>query len=166
MDTRNIEQILTKDSFTRHVFQGVYPVDCLPERIDSYPTAIICNTDPSDRPGAHWVAMYFDDAMCGEFFDSFGFHPSYHHENFTRFMNKHSIRWTYNMNQLQSVLATTCGQFCVFYLLHRCRRVDLSKIVHMFTNDKHLNDVLVNDFISDNYSFSYPIVDVTLLHRY
>ena len=38
-------------------FDGVFSVDTLPRT----PRLLVCNTDPSDRPGRHWVVIYVKD---------------------------------------------------------------------------------------------------------
>jgi len=35
-------------------FDGVFSIDTLPDR----PRLLVCNTDPSDKPGRHWVANW------------------------------------------------------------------------------------------------------------
>ena len=35
----------------------------------------ICNTDPSDIPGQHWIAIALSKAGVGEYFDSVGLPP-------------------------------------------------------------------------------------------
>ena len=52
-------------------FDGVFSVDTLPDR----PRLLVCNTDPSHRPGRQWVAICVNDGR-GEYFDSFGRRPS------------------------------------------------------------------------------------------
>jgi hypothetical protein len=32
----------------------------------------VCNTDPSTKPGRHWIAIYVDEDGGREYFDSFG----------------------------------------------------------------------------------------------
>ena len=52
-------------------FDGVFSVDNLPED----PHLLVCNTDPSDKPGRHMVAIYIENGR-GDFFDSFGRRPN------------------------------------------------------------------------------------------
>ena len=52
------------------VFVGVFSVDNLPEE----PHLLVCNTDPSDKPGRHWTAIYIENGR-GNFFDTFGRRP-------------------------------------------------------------------------------------------
>jgi hypothetical protein len=36
-----------------------------------YPSAYVVNSDRSDGPGEHWIAVYFCKDGCAEFFDSY-----------------------------------------------------------------------------------------------
>ena len=38
-------------------FDGVFSSDRLPTK----PRLLVCNTDPSDESGEHWIAIYVDD---------------------------------------------------------------------------------------------------------
>jgi len=69
-------------------FDGVFSIDTLPEN----PRLLECNTDPSNEPGRHWVAMCVRDGR-GEFFDSFGRAPN---AIFERYLNRHCLYWTFN----------------------------------------------------------------------
>jgi hypothetical protein len=69
MNTRDIDRFVR--GACRGVFQGVYSIDTLPET----PRLLVCNTDPSYKPGQHWVALYVDSRRRGEYFDSFGRKP-------------------------------------------------------------------------------------------
>jgi hypothetical protein len=44
-----------------------------------------------------------------------------------------------------------CGQYTLFFALHRCRRIPMSTIANMFTGSKEWNDELVRDFIDKWY---------------
>ena len=54
------------------------------------------NTDPMELPGAHWIAIYFDKQVKGEFFDSYGKHPIHHNKHFLDFMNRNAVEWEHN----------------------------------------------------------------------
>jgi hypothetical protein len=99
MNTEDIELILNADSICRQVFQGVFSSDMLPPN----PCLLVCNTDPSNKPGRHWIAIHLDDDDgSGEYFDSFGKPPNKHFENY---MNKHCRKWIFNQRQLLFVLS-------------------------------------------------------------
>ena len=50
--------------FCREKFQGVFSCDTLPPK----PTLLVCNTDPHDKPGTHWIEIYVDKNGRGEYF--------------------------------------------------------------------------------------------------
>ena len=63
MNTLEIESFLRRNC--SEDFQGVYSVDTLPDK----PKLLVCNTDPSTKPGKHWIAIYVDKRGLGEYFD-------------------------------------------------------------------------------------------------
>jgi hypothetical protein len=134
MNTEEIERALrtTKD------FDGVFSVDTLPDR----PRLLVCNTDPSTKPGRHWICICVQQGS-GEYFDSFGRRPSVQIE---RYLNRRCSSWTYNDRQLQSVISKFCGHYCIYYCVLRSRGLDMRKIVRSFTSDTALNDALVHRF--------------------
>jgi hypothetical protein len=136
MDADNIERLLTNQPH----FQGVFSADTLPNN----PCLLVCNTDPSMKPGEHWIAIYVNRNGCGEYFDSFGRPPNKH---FAQYMNFYCERWTFNKRCLQSRISAFCGYYCCLYVVLKCRGLDLTKIVAMFSNDTGYNDWLVHRFI-------------------
>ena len=58
--------ILKNDPFTKTVFTDVLPSDRLPREIRKRPRGYILNTDASDMPGSHWIAMYITEDGKGE----------------------------------------------------------------------------------------------------
>jgi hypothetical protein len=58
MNTFQIKHALEQDPVTRKIFCGVFPSDKLPQTIEKYPCGFVANTDPSSKPGTHWVAFY------------------------------------------------------------------------------------------------------------
>jgi len=138
MNTEQIERMIR-----RHVqdCNGVFSVDRLPSK----PHLLVCNTDPSHRPGEHWVTIYVDGKGChGEYFDSFG-RPS--PATLRRYLDEHCMYWNFNGKQLQSAVSPFCGHYCVSYCILRSHDIDMSRIVSSFTSDTGFNDVLVHGFI-------------------
>jgi len=72
MNTIEIEKLLS--ATCKYDFQGVYSIDTLPPK----PKLLVCNTDPSTKPGRHWISIYVSEDERGEYFDSFGRPPSKH----------------------------------------------------------------------------------------
>jgi hypothetical protein len=67
MNSLQIMNILKNDPFTKTVFTDVLPSDRLPREIRNGLRRYILNTDSSDMPGSHWVAMYLTEDGKGEF---------------------------------------------------------------------------------------------------
>ena len=135
MNTHQLESVIR-----RHVklFDGVFSSDRLP----SQPRLLVSNTDASDMPGEHWVAIYVDDdRRYGEYFDSLGRRPS---ATFERYMNEHCREWTFNCKQLQSGF---CEYYCAFFCILRSRGIDMYRFLRYFTRDTGLNDVVVHELI-------------------
>ena len=70
MQTDQISYLLSRDPMMCPY--DVVAKDCLPEIIDTYPNAIVCNTHDTDQPGEHWIAMYVDSKRHGDYFDPYG----------------------------------------------------------------------------------------------
>ena len=66
MNTLQLAQVLTKDPFTKGSFSGVYVCDELTSK------SFVVNTDPMELSGTHWIAIYFNEQVKGEFLDSYG----------------------------------------------------------------------------------------------
>jgi hypothetical protein len=98
-----------------------------------YLCGFVANTDPSSERGTHWVTFYFPSEEKGEFFDSYGHAPEYYRKSFGDFLK--SRAWDFKRRKLQSAWSDVCGQYCIFYLSHRARGLNMSKIVHLFNND-------------------------------
>ena len=159
MDTIQLIRALKSDRITNQCLGDVVPWDYLPSVV-LYPSVFITNTDDSSRGGSHWTAFYFNDLKEGEFFDSFGNPPEFYGQPFKRFLNRNSISYIYNNMPLQSDSTTVCGQYCLFYCLHRCRGISMHNIVRSFTENTLINDALVYDFIAEKHNVNVPIVDL------
>ena len=108
---------------------------------------LVCNTDPSHRPGEHWIAIYLDSNGTGEYFDSFGMEPK---PIFRRFLNRHCVSYVRNHEQLQSAISRFCGHYCVFYCLFKRLDYKMKDIVNCFGRDTALNDFVVHKFVCEN----------------
>lgn len=165
MNGLEIQTILKSDKHTKSVVTGVYSADKLPKAIKNLPTAFVANTDPSHKPGQHWIAVYISEDGNGEYFDSYG-QPPHGYPEFVSFLRKNCTTWIYNSKRLQDYFSTVCGQYCLFYLLHRCRGWSLDTITGLFSNDRRDNDQQVNDFIREQFSHDLKVTDTDfVLHQ-
>ena len=87
MNTKQLWNALTLNPVTNNNFDG----------IKEKPTLIVCNTDPSDKAGEHWVLFFFHDNTV-DFYDSLTHDIAYYGSEFIyfvkRFANnfKHTVR--------------------------------------------------------------------------
>ncbi len=151
MNTNQVRHALEQDAFTCKMLCGVFPSDKLLQTLEKYPCRFVANTDPSGKPGTHWVAFYIPSEGEGEFFDSYGQPPSFYRDSFADFLNKHSYEWKFNTHKLQSVWSDVCKQYCIFYLSHRARGFSMNKIAQLFNDNTMLNDTSVSQFVKNNF---------------
>ena len=53
-------------------YYDVIAKDDLPDIIDTYPSAFVCNTHNGDQPGEHWIVMYVNAKQRGDYFEPYG----------------------------------------------------------------------------------------------
>ena len=156
MNTSELLMSLNLDCCTKHHVGDVCAVDQLPSSIISnLPKIFIVNTDPHNLPGKHWVCFYIPHDGPIEFFDSLGKHPEFYSKLLEKFIYCHSNEFIYSSTPLQSNFSATCGHFCLFYGIHRCRGLPLYKIVKKFSKDKMVNDRIVQEFVKEHFSSSF-----------
>jgi hypothetical protein len=131
---------------TNSTFLGVFARDQLPKpgEVTEHPACLISNTDTSNEPGEHWVAMYFPNDANIEFFDSYANSPDYY--NFTIPTTTNLILSPF---QIQSYESNKCGHFSLFYLYKRACNLSISNIFDCFTTSYlNNNDYIVEKFVS------------------
>ena len=160
MNNLEIDRILTTNVETIKHFVGVYASDTLPTRPCSHrPCSYICNLDPADRPGSHWIAFYFPQHGPAEYFDSYGLDIS------SVFYDFIGINTTYIFNTcfLQHPLSAVCGQYCVYYIWQRglsthARMNTVLSIFHSY--DQYCNDSLVNALVEEKFNVDLNVYDL------
>ena len=92
MNTKQLWNALILNPVTNKYFDGIFSIDTLQD-IKEKPTLIICNTDPSYKPGEHWILFFFYDKSV-DFFDSLGRDITFYGSEFIDFVknfaNEHS----------------------------------------------------------------------------
>ena len=59
MDSNQLNRVMKSDRMGSIFFRGVFPADRFRDQtVAKLPNGYIINTDPSDEPGSHWVAVY------------------------------------------------------------------------------------------------------------
>lgn len=153
MNSSEIYSILKQDQFIDNInFLGVFPSDLIPLSALSYPCCLVVNTKPISSEGEHWVAIIKSSENIGYYFDSYGMSPANFPEAAT--VLDTTQKWDYNDVQLQSLLTTVCGQYCVFFLLHMARGLSPEKIINFLNDngDTAANDAFIFTFFKQHYT--------------
>ena len=147
MNTTQIRRAVMSDKSMGKNFRGVFANDVLNLKANvkvGVSNYYICNTAPHYHPGQHWVAIFIDETgTFAEFFCSYGQVPS---DEVKIFLKKHVHYCNTNNMQIQYPLSSVCGQYCIYYLYHRSRGMDLKDIIYMLDNDRD-SDRTVNNFV-------------------
>ena len=72
----------------------------------------IYNLEPSYMSGSHWVATYVKNGIIN-YFDSFGMPPF---QEIVNHAKRKNMTLLHQSDQIQNLLTTTCGYFCLFFL--------------------------------------------------
>ena len=102
------------------------------------------------------MLFYFDGGGRAEFFDSYGKSPEYYNEQFVTCLQRNSVVQSYNSEKLQNDSSNVCGQYCLFYLIHRLRNRSMYSILKLFENID-FNDQYVYDYISMTFPYCNEI---------
>ncbi len=159
MNSQEISRVLSENRITQNVFQGVYAADTLPAKFEKLPAAVVINTDPAKDSGQHWVSLFQDIIGPAEFFDSFGNTPDFYSIQLPFLQNGFVVQDL----KIQSDLSTVCGQYCMFFIYHKCLGRSFSDIVKLFSTNKMANDHMVCEFINREFSLKKPIMDIGFL---
>lgn len=144
MDSEQIYRIMTDYAYENE-FLGVFARDNIPLRSMHYPCGLIINTMPHNHNGEHWVAIYKDEYNKGFYFDSFGRNP--HFDEFYDCLN-FCDDWSYNKQQFQSIFTDVCGQYAIFFLLHKMHGYNSEEITHLIQNNCYTsNDLYMFNFV-------------------
>lgn len=149
MNTHQIQCAIDCEQEMSKQIIGVFAADQIPFH-RSTPFGFIVNTDPQSLPGKHWIACYVDSNNVLEIFDSYGNSSNIRSLFINRYM-KDFHRTMINPKRLQSSNSRVCGQYCLFYLMCRCRGYTMTDITNIFSQDFELNDQYVFDFIDTRF---------------
>jgi hypothetical protein len=160
MNSRQIYTIL--HSRIPNKFQGVFPSDKLPSKITVFPACFVINTDPSGKPGSHWVAIYIDTNKRGEYFDSYGRPPEI--LALIRFLNANSKCWEHNEKRVQGVFSSVCGHYSIYFILQRSSGTPMHSILDKFSSeDFEENDELVTEWLNENFELDTETYNVAFI---
>lgn len=152
MNTLDIQKVLKLHKCTKKYFKGVYAIDKIPKKVKSKPAMYVINTDKSNKPGQHWLAIYFSSTGCAEFFDSYGRAPS-KYTGLSKFLKLNSKCMIYNTKQIQSSFTGVCGQYCCVFLSTRCKQKSMKNFVKLFNTQNRLeNDIKIKQLFKKEFS--------------
>jgi hypothetical protein len=146
MNTVQIFKVLLSDIYVRRAsIVRVLAHDQLPNHIALTKTAaFVVNTDPSDQPGSHWVALYYNGLGQFEYFDSFGLPVL--HGDILSFVERNSNKpLVYNTRTLQDVLSNTCALYAIYFLLIKVRGGTMRRVLLPFGagHRQRINDRII-----------------------
>ena len=113
LNTKDIWQALTSNNVTEPFFDGVFPLDGL-KSIKHKPELIICNTDPSDKPGKHWLLFFFHGNIVN-FYDSLGNDLNYYDKKLITFVKKYADTIETSNVRTQPKNTSLCGHYCLYF---------------------------------------------------
>ena len=137
MNELEIDHYLSHDVYTKKYFRGVMAYDELPYTQKAKSGLYIVNTDISTGPGIHWVSILVGD-IC-EYFDPLGNPP----DKCKPFIENQEKVYIYSDKKIQAPESDVCGDYCVLFSYYRCREMSMKSFIAMFTEDKTLNDVMI-----------------------
>lgn len=142
MWTSDIDCILENHPSSRDHFIGTFARDTIPEHFNEGDCFVFNTNNSTDTKIGHWLAVFGGD-QCVEVFDPLG-KSSYHYG-----LGEFTAPLLENTKPLQGQHSTSCGQFCILYILLRCEGHTMKTIVDsVFTNDQIVNDKIVNKVVS------------------
>ena len=156
MNTKDIDDILLKDDFSKNYFIGTMARDQFIAILKDFVNKsgmIIFNTDELSKKGEHWIGFFKGEKQI-EFFDSFGRSldnfPDIKQQLFTLFPN---FKVEYNSAILQGITTTVCGDYCMFYCLLRSRFWTFSQIINVLKNihNTEIRDHSIRRMFLNNY---------------
>lgn len=163
MNNEQLSRLASSRKEIKKHFKGVYAVDRLPShRNFKKPASLICNLDPMDEPGSHWIAFFLPEYGLPEYFDSYGRFASESCEHYLLRSYPDTKDYLYNFRFIQSPFSAVCGQYSLYYIWKRGLGYSMDEVLKIFCNDDHLdNDRLVNELIEDNFNVVLKVFDVS-----
>jgi len=126
----NGKQIDDMMSRFKPVFKGTYAIDHisdLPITKKDKTSAVVMNLDTSDKPGSHWVGLFFDFVNHElDYYDSYAEEPPVLllkelDQLIDRINPDHLLKFKYNRIVQQRANSDTCGWFVMKFLINRMK---------------------------------------------
>ena len=97
----------------------------------------IYNLEPAYMSGSHWVATFIHNKVIN-YFDSFGLSPF---QEIVNHAKKKNLTLLHQNNQIQNLMTTTCGYFCLYFLNEMNKGKSYFDLLQVFD----LNDTMKNE---------------------
>ena len=134
--TFQIDDFLRKDDN----YLGTFPLDRLPELPNKFPKSIIINTDQSNKPGDHWIAIILTEKHA-YYFDSFGL--GIVDQEIQQFLLPRYSNIIFNSLCIQHILSDKCGYYCIYFV----KNVHNFKSYYKFLSNFMIHNLKLNDCI-------------------
>ena len=121
-------------------FLGCFSIDNLPLRVKQFPSSLIINTDPTTKPGDHWLAIHMTKTKCF-YFDSFGL--GIIDQNIIDFLKQYYKRVTISNVCIQHYDSDKCGLYCTAFI----KNVKSKNTYKQFISNFNFVNLLNNDKI-------------------
>lgn len=163
MNTQQIQQVLEKlTGRLKCHFLGVFAADHIPTNPTRTPACLVANVDEHDKPGFHWIAIYFTDPNTVEYFDPFG--VQFYYDKFAH----HFAPLTLNVvstHSIQDIDSAVCGQHCIYYLYLRSLGHSPSRILSHYLANPKFNDRMVKLFVKRYFRPPYPKPKLSIINN-
>lgn len=160
MNTSRIKKVLL--NVLGDNFAGVFPSDKLPKvdlDLKRKKMALVANTDPTDKPGAHWIAFVWQGPVV-EYFDSYGLQPTL--PAFLKFLTKFDF-YKHSNKQIQGPFSSVCGHYCIYYIIQRWKGFSMNDILNKFSSNLEENDNLITDWLNETFDLSTETYNIDFL---
>ena len=124
------------------VFYGTVPCDRLPKTPSKEgPTAYIVNTDPHDKPGMHWIALWTEGNVC-EIMDSYAIPLEVYctTQPLQEWLNCNFKYRVHNGKSLQSLFSQSCGIYALIYLIYHAQGRSMNEFLNLFETNDYVNN--------------------------
>lgn len=135
-----------KIPIVNHYYKSVYSIDEIPNTL-KVRQFIICNLSKKSEPGTHWIAIVRSDKKIYEVFNSLGYENLDTLLPYMRLKIKADV--VFNEEAFQLSDSTTCGLFCIYFIVHRVLNYDMHfdhLLQDIFVLDKEINEKKVITF--------------------
>ena len=150
MNDIEIHEILKKDLMSSS-FVGVFSRTRIPLN-NSIPAGYIVNLDDFAKPGSHWIAIYISDKYY-YLFDSYG--RNFNNDScISSFLRSYADKRDYKFSPvvLQQITTSTCGLFCILFIMIMSRGYTLDEFISIFSLDNpSYNDESIVKYFSEKY---------------